>query len=283
MVSFTPRLIPVILPSLAHHVASIREAAHATNFNLYKVVEFLPDPTAPSSPTSPTSIAALPTAAGKQPEAPSSVTILRDRLLSASPTPPTIPFPSLNPATASGISAASRHPSSDRSGLPPKSDSIPNLTSQLEAMSDLTTEDTALDTRVRSHSSQSEQVSNEEDPVDYGATVNAITFQLVSEFEETRIAALEWLLMLHAKAPKKVCHLAKVSVFSTTLTLGCRYWPKITFRRRDLKASTKQALLGSSSCSRAYPILPRKSLNTHFAFSPKSHWLVRMKSISQPS
>lgn len=44
----------------------------------------------------------------------------------------------------------------------------------------------------------------ETDPIDYGATVNALTLQFLNEHEETRVAALEWLLMLHQKAPQKV-------------------------------------------------------------------------------
>jgi vacuole morphology and inheritance protein 14 len=39
---------------------------------------------------------------------------------------------------------------------------------------------------------------------DYAATVNEVTFALVSENEETQVAALQWLLMLHQKAPRKV-------------------------------------------------------------------------------
>lgn len=42
---------------------------------------------------------------------------------------------------------------------------------------------------------------------DYAATVNEVTFALVSENEETQVAALQWLLMLHQKAPRKVSNL----------------------------------------------------------------------------
>lgn len=42
MVPLTPRLLPVILSSLAHHVASIRAAANETNYNLYKVIQVRP-------------------------------------------------------------------------------------------------------------------------------------------------------------------------------------------------------------------------------------------------
>jgi vacuole morphology and inheritance protein 14 len=49
------------------------------------------------------------------------------------------------------------------------------------------------------------QPANEEtDPFDYQATVNELTIQFLSEFEETRVAALKWLIMLHQKAPRKV-------------------------------------------------------------------------------
>ncbi|TGZ85598.1 ARM repeat-containing protein [Ascodesmis nigricans] len=40
--------------------------------------------------------------------------------------------------------------------------------------------------------------------LDYAATVNALTLQFLNEHEQTRVAALEWLLMLHRKAPRKM-------------------------------------------------------------------------------
>jgi vacuole morphology and inheritance protein 14 len=42
------------------------------------------------------------------------------------------------------------------------------------------------------------------DLIDYQATVNVLTIQFLSEHEQTRVAALKWLIMLHQKAPKKV-------------------------------------------------------------------------------
>jgi vacuole morphology and inheritance protein 14 len=44
MVPLTPRLLPVILSSLAHHVVSIRTAANETNYNLYKVIQVRSSP-----------------------------------------------------------------------------------------------------------------------------------------------------------------------------------------------------------------------------------------------
>ena len=49
---------------------------------------------------------------------------------------------------------------------------------------------------------------------DYQATVNALTIQFLSEHEETRVAALKWLIMLHQKAPKKVRYFQFLRIFS---------------------------------------------------------------------
>lgn len=46
--------------------------------------------------------------------------------------------------------------------------------------------------------------STEDDPFDYQATVSNLRLQFLNENEDTRVAALEWLLMLHGKAPTKV-------------------------------------------------------------------------------
>lgn len=42
------------------------------------------------------------------------------------------------------------------------------------------------------------------DPFDYQETVKALVHQFKNDHEETRVASLDWLLMLHKKAPKKV-------------------------------------------------------------------------------
>lgn len=40
--------------------------------------------------------------------------------------------------------------------------------------------------------------------LDYAAAVNSLTLLFLNDHEETRVAALTWLLMLHKKAPRKV-------------------------------------------------------------------------------
>lgn len=57
----------------------------------------------------------------------------------------------------------------------------------------------------------------EDDAFDVRETVNVLTLQFLSDHAETRIAALEWLLMLHLKAPQKVGPAGK-RVSTTKLT-----------------------------------------------------------------
>lgn len=215
MVPFTPRLIPVILSSLAHHVTSIRTAANETNYNLYKVVQTLPDPTILSpdlvSPGSPTP-GATTTLSGKQPEL--NMNIFKERLLSTSP-PQSVPFPSIPFPSSTGTS---RLPSQDRSSsssIPHKSEpSLATLTSQFESMSTLNNlnhhrkQNHSIDYQSSNRPRSIDSIERLEEEggasFDYGATVNALTLQFLNEQEETRVAALEWLLMLHEKAPKKV-------------------------------------------------------------------------------
>lgn len=52
--------------------------------------------------------------------------------------------------------------------------------------------------------SQAATAGNNEDPFDYQATVSNLRLQFLNEHEETRVASLEWLLMLHKKAPTKI-------------------------------------------------------------------------------
>lgn len=206
MVPFTPRLIPVILSSLAHHIPSIRTAANETNYNLYKVIQTLPDPQVDNSslgsPPPVQSANLLPTVAqGKQPE--TNASLLRERVLATSSVPPaSIPFPSTIPFPTT-IGSTSRLPSPDRQSSFKRDENIINLTSQFESMSN-NNNDPNNNYLSRPRSVYSDGLVGEVDLFDYGATVNALTLQFLNEQEETRVAALEWLLMLHEKAPKKV-------------------------------------------------------------------------------
>ncbi|GAA5918099.1 hypothetical protein JCM1841_005252 [Sporobolomyces salmonicolor] len=218
LVPFAPRLIPVILSSLAHHVPAIQQAASDTNDQLFAVVQSLPEPRSPQHPqppqqqqhqaspsnlpptrkdTSPTLIQQAQTQAER---------LTRERTLTASPPPSSIPFPSSatsatpRPGTTFGHD---RHkPGSDASILPQQQLQPQPSSSALTAAFDDDFPPLAHD-----HERDDEDIDEYELNAwrfQYGATVNELTLQFLSENEETRVAALEWLLMLHQKAPRKI-------------------------------------------------------------------------------
>lgn len=65
----------------------------------------------------------------------------------------------------------------------------------------------AEDKDVPGTSKETPSRDTSDDPFDYPTTVNSLTLQFLNEHEETRVAAFDWLLMLHKKAPNKVCPL----------------------------------------------------------------------------
>ncbi|KPV76792.1 uncharacterized protein RHOBADRAFT_34234, partial [Rhodotorula graminis WP1] len=142
VVPFAPRLIPVILSALAHHVEEIQQAASDTNDLLFAVIQALP----PGSDAS--SLLHAPSSA-LAPLSPSSDSSSAPHHLAAGPPPP-----------PQGLGLALAH------------DFVDPLEPDAARFA-------------------------------YGQTVNELTLQFLSDNEETRVAALEWLLMLHQKAPRK--------------------------------------------------------------------------------
>ncbi|CAO1638889.1 unnamed protein product [Sympodiomycopsis kandeliae] len=150
VIPFTPRLIPAILPNLAHHSPAIQKAAIVTNQNLMQVVEDLP---APAS------------AVGRVP----SDTSLPDTA-----------SPKAGKASAAASSKA------------PQSAPSPSASPKLQS-SNLDPKPSALG-----------EPPTPSDPFDYQVTVNMLALQLLDQHEETRVSSLQWLLMLHSKAPQKI-------------------------------------------------------------------------------
>jgi len=172
ILSFTPRLIPLVMSALAHHVPSLRSAAHHLNESLFHVISELPSPPLPSAAASQQkakrrgsqeSLGSL-----DQPSAGAS----KERaspIASSTTNTTTVPFP-----TAS--TTASKSPQN-----------TPKLSAQYWQAD-----------------SSPAHPEVEQDPFDYQATVGALCTLLGVEEEESRLAALHWLSMLHQKAPRKV-------------------------------------------------------------------------------
>lgn len=207
MLPFTPRLIPAILPNLAHHVPMIQSAAIRTNKLLTKVIQDLPYPVDKSS---------------WQPTAEKSAS---SRTFTGSPTLPAPVLPSRQSTLQPGPQRDVSSPESMVDGQPSAA-SEKTTTPQVQKSRSGTAPPAAPETPSRPHSRTSsisapgppapavvaptlpspvqEEQHEDEDVFDYVATVNELTIQFLSEHEQTRVAALQWLIMLHQKAPKKV-------------------------------------------------------------------------------
>ena len=207
MVPFTPRLIPAILPNLAHHVPMIQAAAIRTNKLLLNVIQKLPSPVEPSLPKP---AVEKPVSASKIPRSPTPTNSTANSRQSTLSSQITKESSLLESALDGGQTTQqsqtlqrTRASNGDLSLTPraaPAAEILPPNSSSSRSHSPL------------SFSSQSgvngnmvnSIVSEESDLFDYQVTVNELTIQFLSEFEETRVAALKWLIMLHQKAPKKV-------------------------------------------------------------------------------
>lgn len=209
MVPFTPRLIPAILPNLAHHVPMIQSAAIRTNKLLTKVIQDLPYPLDKSS---------------RQPTVEKSTS---SRTFTGSPTLPAAPVPPSRQSTlqpgpqrdaSSPESMADGQPStaSDKTTAPqtqrsrsgttvPAASEIPSRPQSRMSLISTSGPPAPVVVGPTVPSPVQEERNEDEDVFDYVATVNELTIQFLSEHEQTRVAALQWLIMLHQKAPKKVC------------------------------------------------------------------------------
>ncbi|KAG6888905.1 hypothetical protein C0992_007144 [Termitomyces sp. T32_za158] len=193
MVPFTPRFVPAILPNLALHVPMIQHAAVRTNKLLFGVIQSLPSPVELPRP----SATEKPTPRMIRSPTPSATTSKQSTVSSQevaspadSPTAPTAPL-------------QRQRASVDMSLTPRAPDVIPSTLPQTSGPS---RPHSPLSFTSQNHMTASNTLSNPEeaDLFDYQATVNELTIQFLSEFEETRVAALKWLIMLHQKAPKKI-------------------------------------------------------------------------------
>lgn len=184
MIPFTPRLIPIILGCLSHERNYIKDIAIGANYNLFSAIEQLPTPPPPSLPSvpPPPPVAVPDTDKRKLDQRTSShLSHPMDRFKSkvmrgershspATLTPVTWTTRQRKVARPSGIAEETPKPSEDQ-----PIQAI--VTSKEEVLSD---------------------------PLDYTLTVNALTLQFLNEYEETRLAALKWLMMLHNKVPNKI-------------------------------------------------------------------------------
>lgn len=198
MVPFTPRFIPAILPNLAHHVPMIQSAAIRTNKLLTKVIQDLPSPVEiPSwqSSSRPPAGSPTPTATAIPSRQP---TISVSPGGDANPPPEAPPDGQLLPSTSDKTTIPLPQRARTGTSQPSTSDAPSRPQSRMSSNSLIA----APSATAAAPPSPVEE--EDQDLFDYQATVNELTIQFLSEHEQTRVAALKWLIMLHHKAPKRV-------------------------------------------------------------------------------
>ncbi|KIJ69781.1 hypothetical protein HYDPIDRAFT_22946 [Hydnomerulius pinastri MD-312] len=199
MVPFTPRLIPAILPNLAHHVPMIQSAAIRTNKLLSKVIQDLPSPVDGSSrqSTMDKSSSANRAFASSPTPAPPSVLPSRQSTIQTGPSRDVSSPESMTDAQPSSSG-------SDKTTSPANQKSRPETPSRPQSRLSTSSVSGVPPPVVAPPAPPSPVQEEQEDFFDYLATVNELTIQFLSEHEQTRVAALQWLIMLHQKAPKKI-------------------------------------------------------------------------------
>ncbi|KAI9000783.1 ARM repeat-containing protein [Trametes punicea] len=212
MIPFTPRLILAILPNLAHDVPMIQSAAIRTNQALMNVIQSLPSPPEPtpgrqgtdkssavgipSSPTpAPTSLAP-----SRQSTAVKELVPSRDMSSPESP-PETV---SSQQATSDRVSASTQTKGRSATINSEAPRGITALDGVAQVQNSRPVSPTSAISVPQVQQSPESSMLQEKDQIDWQATVNALTIQFLSEHEETRVAALKWLIMLHQKAPRKI-------------------------------------------------------------------------------
>ncbi|KAG8757376.1 hypothetical protein FRC11_004590 [Ceratobasidium sp. 423] len=177
MVPFTPRLIPAILPNLAHHIPAMQSAAAQTNQRLFSLIQDLPSP---------------PVTTGGVPS--SSAQSLRN-----APSSPVSAGPRLTVTES-----ATPNDSNEKQQPQPTKLRTTTLPVDTVSIASGSAVESSQGPASRPHSPIPSTLPEDPDPFDYQSTVNGLTIQFLSEHEETRIFALKWLIMLHQKAPKKI-------------------------------------------------------------------------------
>ncbi|RUP49195.1 hypothetical protein BC936DRAFT_143094 [Jimgerdemannia flammicorona] len=181
VIQFTPKLITPVLPSLAHSNGIIKTIAIDTNNSLQKLIQETPFAAA-TPPSSSNSTASQPGATG-------------------------IPLPLSHGQRSS---TPSQHPTSN-----PTSPTSPQFPISTTSSGSGSGQPVASTLAMRASLAEAKHLGQSPappeildmsivDPFDYQATVIALMLQLLNEHEETRVASLEWLLMLHKKAPHKI-------------------------------------------------------------------------------
>lgn len=238
VVAFTPRIVSAVLPNLASPNRHIKAAATETNRQLLAVIQSLPlqvNPPTQQQQQAQSQAAAVGNHGGSQ------LTNTTSNSTAPGTSPPKAGAPLDSPEKLSGTNADPLDSGSQvkdlKSPVPlsePTTPAIPDCPLPSNAKTTRTrphspappvgkVQEHSLQIQQQQHQQQLQQLQlqqqqqqqggqlvaageafADDDPFDVRETVNMLTLQFLSDRPETRIAALEWLLMLHLKAPTKI-------------------------------------------------------------------------------
>ena len=173
---FTPRLLAQILPSLSHDVDLVKQAAKKVNEALMAYIMSLPEDTSKSQISPNPSVLG-----GPQPNA------------AAAGSTPTIPLTARAVRELNAPERQSTHSLPTRLIRKPASPERRDAT--VEPAEAKTPEVAGGDSRRNSATPAD---------LDYEGAINALTLQFLHKQEDTRVAALKWLMMLHRKSPRRI-------------------------------------------------------------------------------
>ncbi|KAK9246028.1 vacuolar protein 14 C-terminal Fig4p binding-domain-containing protein [Lipomyces tetrasporus] len=187
LLPFVPRFLSLLLPTIAHDNGQLRKAAEKVNTDLMQLIMSLPDSVedgkrGPDDETT-----------ESQPPTPSLLT--RQGFVAAM---------SISPTTSRSLSPSAigrRSLSSDRVRGRDDESIMSKLASTTPPVA---VASSANDESGLEEAGPSSSASKMELLLDYPATVNALTLHFLNEREETRVAALDWLIMLHKNASRKI-------------------------------------------------------------------------------
>ncbi|KAK9475617.1 vacuolar protein 14 C-terminal Fig4p binding-domain-containing protein [Lipomyces japonicus] len=201
LLPFVPRFLSLLLPTMAHDNEQLRKAAENVNNDLMKLILNLPD--GQSHKQGETSLSEESQAQIPIPSLPPS---RQGKFLrSISPTA----LRSISPPGAASRRSLSTEtkPFNDESIIN-KLASVISSNSSISRPSSTVTSPTLVPSEFVNEAvdsnNEGDLLTTQDGKLDYPATVNALTLHFLNEREETRVAALDWLIMLHKKSSRKI-------------------------------------------------------------------------------
>ncbi|KAK9466068.1 vacuolar protein 14 C-terminal Fig4p binding-domain-containing protein [Lipomyces arxii] len=201
LLPFVPRFLSLLLPTMAHDNEQLRMAAGNVNSKFMELIMSLPDTILEEGQKS-----------SKDTEEPYAFPLHPQRqgfgsVRSMSP----VASRSMSPPASIGRRSLSRDRLSrgrDDESILSKITSAASIATSSSRPASTATSPTILasepEVKIDSVSTSLEDKPPLELLLDYPATVNALTLHFLNEREETRVAALDWLIMLYKKASRKI-------------------------------------------------------------------------------